>query len=128
VKFNNHTNLITFYKKLKHSFLTINSSTLNNLIQDAEQHYLDIYYLSHNRSSGIAKLKQINKRKQITQKETFYFGFFVGFSFILFIVILVLMFEKGPNKSFIMSDPDFISIFPIFRGILLIILYSVLFG
>jgi len=63
VKFDNQTNLNTFYKKLKNSFLTINSSTLNNMIQEAEQHYLDIYYESHNRNKGIQKLKKINKRK-----------------------------------------------------------------
>jgi len=38
------------------------------------------------------------------------------------------MFRKPEDKDFILIDPEFVQIFPIFRGILLIFLYSVLFG
>ncbi len=69
---------------------------------------------------GIHSCRKVSQRQLISKNETYWFGLFSGFSFLLIIVISVALWDGGIDVD---EDEVFRKIFPIFRGIGLIILY-----
>jgi EXS family len=85
-----------------------------------EQDYLDIFYNRGNRKEGQNELRKILQGRLISQYESFFFGFFFGLC-VSFILLMWAMIWIGDLSAD--DDELFKNVFPLFRGIGLLILY-----
>lgn len=84
------------HKQLKVLVITSKNDLETNLHKliafrnEVETVYLGNFYKKYNQKDGQIELRKISAGKLITQQQSFLFGFFSGFSFLLCIVILAL--------------------------------------
>jgi len=91
---------------------------LNNYLYSVENDYIDFFH--KNRSEGMKELRKIFQGNLISRNETFWFGLFFGFSALLIIAIALLFWDEGLDID---GNELFPKIFPIFRGVGLMIIY-----
>jgi hypothetical protein len=91
---------------------------LNNYLYSVENDYIDFFH--KNRSEGMKELRKIFQGNLISRNETFWFGLFFGFSALLIIAISLLFWDEGLDVD---GNELFPKIFPIFRGVGLMIIY-----
>lgn len=103
---------------------------LNNLLYSVETEYLSMFHRSRKeganelrffiyKSFSLMCYRRITQGTLISRYETFWFGLFFGFSALLVIVIIISCWDQGLT----FSTPLLKEILPIFRGLILIILY-----
>lgn len=91
---------------------------LNNFLVSVENEYIRSFF--KNKIEGVNAIRQFTQNVLISKNETFWFGLFTGFAVILVILIVVLCVDGGLDID---GNQVLKEIFPIFRGIGLIILY-----
>jgi EXS family len=93
---------------------------IQNLLSHIEQEYLDLFYNRGDRKEGQENLRKIFQGKLISAFESFFFGYFFGLCFAFILLMWIITWSED-----ISVDQDDISrrIFPLFRGVGLLILY-----
>ena len=103
------------------SYIQKNAFLLLKIKQDLENLYLDVFYGKRGqRGPGHQELMNIAEGRLISFWESYLYGYFSGFSSILFIMIIVLAWEGNLDLD---HDVILREHFPLFRGVILIILY-----
>ena len=95
-----------------------NLQKVGKLLKEVEDYYLDFFFPGHLKKDGREKLRLIVANQMISQKETFVFGLFLGFSIIFFTWIIILFSTAKLDADY---DILFHDIFPIFRGAALMV-------
>ena len=91
---------------------------LNNFLVSVENDYIRSFF--KNKIDGVNALRQLTQGHLMSKNETFWFGHFTGFAVLLVIVIVVLCVDGGLDVD---ENQVLKEVFPIFRGIGLIIIY-----
>lgn len=112
------------YKSIKKQIRDlIQKNCLKNAIQkliflkaEVESCYIDTFYKKYGRKDGQNTLRKISQGKLMTHQETFLFGFFLGFSCLMLMIIFFLSWLLELNIEDLKA-------FPLFEGIGLIIVY-----
>lgn len=109
-----------FEEQLRELNVHYHKECVNNLITHVEQEYIELFYNRGNRKEGQEELRKILQGRLISQDESFFFGFFLGLcaSFILLMWVIAWLGDLSVD-----DDELFKNVFPIFRGIGLLILY-----
>mmetsp|Transcript_41231 Transcript_41231/g.36569 ORF Transcript_41231/g.36569 Transcript_41231/m.36569 type:complete len:133 (-) Transcript_41231:175-573(-) len=94
---------------------------LTNFLDYMQNDYIDTFH--KNKKEGVKELKTILKGKLISRSELFIFGLFLGFSMILVLTIIVLSWDGNLDLD---NDELFREIFPMFRGLAILICYMFL--
>lgn len=101
----------TDHKRLKALVISSKNNLETNLHKlitfrnEVETVYLSNFYKKYNQKDGQIELRKISTGKLITQQQSFLFGFFSGFAFLLCIVILALfIFFQISSKYLIESS------------------------
>ncbi|KAL4432633.1 hypothetical protein ABPG74_004926 [Tetrahymena malaccensis] len=109
--------------KTRDGFLQRNEEKLNTLISEVEAVYLSFFYTRFNRKRGKEELEKAYNF-QGDSSNLFMFGIFTGLA-----ILLICLIFYGVSQDETTSGTDAFSlIFPIYRGIGLIILYQWLIG
>lgn len=120
----NSKSLENRYKILKKKIRESNSkSFLKNAIQkliflrtEVESSYIDTFYKKYDRKDGQNTLRKISQGKLMTNQQSFFFGFFLGFVCLLLIVIFSLFWLLD-------LDIELLAAFPLFKGIGFLFVY-----
>ena len=95
------------------------SDTLKSLEVEIEQCFEENFYFKyHSKTDKI--LKKYLKIKTITESQSFYLGLFIGFLLFQFFIICSLAWYYDIDMD---RDPEFMSVFPMFRGFFVLCLY-----
>jgi hypothetical protein len=87
--------------------------------------YIEMFYKRGLRKDGQDELRKLSEGRLISQYESFFFGYFFGLS----IAIVLLMYVMAWASDLSVDDDElFKNVFPLFRGIGLLILYVWLLG
>jgi hypothetical protein len=109
----------------KDKYLTINSDELSKLRDEIRNYYLELFFHKYNRQKGIQDLRKELKTRIISIWHSYFLFFFLGCSIILFLLILILIWNGCLNPE---DNETFRYIFPMFRGAAFIIMYFWLIG
>jgi hypothetical protein len=91
------------------------------LIAHVETDYLEIFYSrGGGRKVGQAELKKISQGRLVSDKEFFFFGFFLGLCGSIIVVMFALAWIGGLSAD---DDALFKTVFPVFRGMGILIIY-----
>jgi len=93
--------------------------TLKGLENELEQLFEEnFYYKYHSKTDKI--LKKYLKVKTLTESQSFYLGLFMGLLIFQLGIICILAWYYDIDMD---RDPDFMSVFPMFRGFFIVCLY-----
>ena len=95
------------------------NDTLKNLEVEIEQCFEENFSFKY-RSKTDKILKKYLKIKTITESQSFYLGLFIGFLLFQFGIICTLAWYYDIDMD---RDPEFMSVFPMFRGFFVVCLY-----
>ena len=93
--------------------------TLKNLELEIEQCFEENFSYKYG-SKTIKTLRKYLKVKTITESQSFYLGLFIGFLLFQFGIICSLAWYYDIDMD---RDPEFMSVFPMFRGFFVLCLY-----
>ena len=94
-------------------------STLKGLENELEQLFEENFYFKyHSKTDKI--LKKYLKVKTLTESQSFYLGLFIGLLIFQLGIICTLAWYYDIDMD---RDPDFMSVFPMFRGFFIVCLY-----
>ena len=93
--------------------------TLKNLELEIEQCFEENFSYKYG-SKTIKTLRKYLKVKTITESQSFYLGLFLGFLLFQFCIICSLAWYYDIDMD---RDPEFMSVFPMFRGFFVLCLY-----
>ena len=95
------------------------NDTLKNLEEELEQCFEQNYTFKY-KSKTDKILKKYLKVKTITESQSFYLGLFIGLLLFQFAIIFTIAWYYDIDMD---RDPDFMSVFPMFRGFFIVCLY-----
>lgn len=102
------------------SFLQKNIPKLHKLKHELENLYLDNFYHIHTKEQGKAELNKITHGRFTSHFENFLNGMFLGFATLLFVLIMIMVFQGGLDPD---TDNNFYYVFHGYRGFALILAY-----
>lgn len=110
-----------FSKKVMNSFIKSNNHKLINLKKDVNKFYIDYFMILENkpRKRLVQHLDLVDRNKIVTQKESAVMGYFLGTGLVLLLICVILCW----SYQYRISYDYFKLVFPVFRGILMLILY-----
>ena len=95
------------------------ADTLKSIDNELEQCFEDNFSFKY-RSKTDKILKKYLKVKTITESQSFYLGLFIGLLLFQFAIIFTIAWYYDIDMD---RDPDFMSVFPMFRGFFVLCLY-----
>ena len=95
------------------------NDTLKNLEEELEQCFEQNYTFKY-KSKTDKILKKYLKVKTITESQSFYLGLFIGLLLFQFAIIFTIAWYYDIDMD---RDPEFMSVFPMFRGFFIVCLY-----
>lgn len=95
-------------------------SQLKKMKDQTETHIIKHFYKHENPKKCREFLRKYTSDQHMTTQSVFYFGFFAGFGFVCFLILVVLRYDGYLDPN---SDKVFNKLFPCFRGIALFIFY-----
>lgn len=132
-----HKKLTNAYKKVialpdfklenlfKDKYLTMNSDELAKLRDEIRNYFLDIFFHKYNKQKGLQELRKELKTRIISIWHSYFLFFYLGCSIILFLLILILIWNGCLNPE---DNETFKYMFPMFRGAAFIVMYFWLTG
>ncbi len=105
---NDHKSLKALVVSSKNDF-EINLHKLMTFRNEVETIYLSNFYKKYNQKDGLIELRKISAGKLITQQQSFLFGFFSGFSFLLCIVIFALFIFFQITSKYLVKSKNYVN-------------------
>lgn len=109
-------NVKTNFEKLDIS----KSKTELDILIDELTKLFNVYFIDKYKSGTNKRLKSYTEGNKFTQSQSFYLGFFIG---LLLFQLFVIIFIAYHYNLDIDKDPDFKSVFPMFKAFFVVCLY-----